>query len=80
LRIGLAAGPVLSRDGDYYGPVVNLASRLTEAAAPGEVLVPAALREESHPAADSGVRFVDRGIRQLRSIGPVEVFAVERSG
>jgi hypothetical protein len=38
------------------------------------------LRDESHPAADSGVRFVDRGIRQLRSIGPVEVFAVEHSG
>ena len=80
LRIGLAAGPVVARDGDYYGPVVNLASRLTEAAAPGEVLVPAALREELHPAADSSVRFIDRGVRQLRSIGPVEVFAVERSG
>ena len=44
--IGLAAGPVVARDGDFYGPVVNLASRLTEVAAPGEVCVPAALRDE----------------------------------
>jgi adenylate cyclase len=70
----------VSRDGDYFGPVVNLASRLTEAAAPGEVLVPAAVRDELRPSSDTGVRFVDRGEQQLRSIGPVEVFALERSG
>ena len=39
LRIGLARGSVLSRFGDVYGPVVNLASRLTSAAKPGTVLV-----------------------------------------
>ena len=42
-------GPVVARDGDYFGPVVNLASRLTELAEPGEVLVPAALRDELSP-------------------------------
>ena len=30
LRAGLAFGEVLSREGDYYGPVVNLASRITK--------------------------------------------------
>jgi adenylate cyclase len=39
LRIGMAAGNVLSRFGDVYGPVVNIASRLTTAAKPGTVLV-----------------------------------------
>ena len=27
LRTGLAAGMVVARDGDFYGPVVNLAAR-----------------------------------------------------
>jgi adenylate cyclase len=39
LRIGLAFGSVLARYGDVYGPVVNIASRLTGLARPGTVLV-----------------------------------------
>ncbi|HUO49402.1 MAG TPA: adenylate/guanylate cyclase domain-containing protein [Acidimicrobiales bacterium] len=38
-RGGVVFGDVISRHGDYYGPVVNLASRLAELAIPGEVLV-----------------------------------------
>ena len=38
-RGGLAYGEVLFRGGDYYGPEVNLASRLVDTAVPGEVLV-----------------------------------------
>lgn len=39
LRVGLAMGEVLSRFGDVYGSVVNLAARLTALARPGTVLV-----------------------------------------
>jgi adenylate cyclase len=39
LRVGLAMGQVLSRFGDVYGSVVNLAARLTALARPGSVLV-----------------------------------------
>ena len=39
LRVGLATGEVLTRDGDYYGRVVNAASRLVELAEPGGVVV-----------------------------------------
>ncbi|MDQ2836368.1 MAG: adenylate/guanylate cyclase domain-containing protein [Actinomycetota bacterium] len=39
LRIGLALGSVLARFGDVYGPVVNIASRLTGLARIGTVLV-----------------------------------------
>jgi adenylate cyclase len=39
LHVGLAYGPVLRHLGDYYGTVVNLASRLTSLARPGTVLV-----------------------------------------
>jgi adenylate cyclase len=39
LRVGLAWGRVLHRLGDVYGPVVNMAARLTSIARPGRVLV-----------------------------------------
>ena len=44
-RGGLAYGNVLLRGGDYYGSVVNLASRLVDLAVPMEVLVSAPLVE-----------------------------------
>ena len=43
LRVGMATGQVLSRFGDVYGPVVNLAARLTSLARPETVLVDAEL-------------------------------------
>ncbi|GAA4792788.1 adenylate/guanylate cyclase domain-containing protein [Actinomycetospora chlora] len=71
LRIGLALGEVLPRYGDVYGPVVNIASRLTSEARPGTVLVDedltAALRETD---LDLDIRAVPqlnvRGYRHLR--------------
>jgi adenylate cyclase len=38
---GIAAGPVIFQDGDYYGRTVNLASRLAGVAEPGQTLVDA---------------------------------------
>ncbi|WP_051791976.1 adenylate/guanylate cyclase domain-containing protein [Amycolatopsis jejuensis] len=46
VRAGLAFGRVLSRFGDVYGSVVNLAARLTSVARPGTVLVDRALAVE----------------------------------
>jgi adenylate cyclase len=42
VRAGLAAGEVMLRDGDVFGPVVNLAARVVAVAGAGEVLTPAA--------------------------------------
>jgi len=39
VRAGIALGPVLVRLGDVFGQPVNLASRLTDEARPGTVLV-----------------------------------------
>jgi adenylate cyclase len=39
VRGGLAGGELLIRDGDCFGPVVNLAARAVKAAAPGAVVV-----------------------------------------
>ncbi len=45
LRVGLAAGPVVSRLGDVYGSTVNIASRLTSICRPGWVLVDRVMAE-----------------------------------
>ncbi len=44
LRVGLAYGPVLARVGDVFGPVVNIAARLTSLARPGRILIERELR------------------------------------
>lgn len=41
VRVGLAYGPVLEKDGDIYGHTVNLASRIVSIAYPGSVVVSA---------------------------------------
>jgi len=74
VRAGLASGTVVARDGDYYGPVVNLASRLTEIAPAGTIFASAALHDEL--AADSAFGWTAEGTRDLRSIGPVPVFSL----
>ncbi|MBW3619003.1 MAG: adenylate/guanylate cyclase domain-containing protein [Actinobacteria bacterium] len=45
LRGGLAHGDVLVREGDYFGPPVNLAARLTDIARPWRVLAADELHE-----------------------------------
>ena len=72
VRSGIAAGMVVARDGDFYGPVVNLASRLTEIAAGGVIYASDALHREL--AADSVFVWSTTETHNLRSIGPVAVF------
>ncbi len=74
VRSGIAAGMVVARDGDFYGPVVNLASRLAEIAPAGVIYASDAL----HADLDGNASFVwsPLGIRDLRSIGRVEVFSL----
>jgi adenylate cyclase len=67
-RAAVAYGPVIARDGDVYGPVVNLASRLVALAEPMSVIAPATL----------GIDGVPIGARQVRGIGDVELVQVRR--
>jgi adenylate cyclase len=45
-RMGADAGPVVFRDGDYFGQTVNVAARISDYARPGEVLVSQTVIEE----------------------------------
>jgi adenylate cyclase len=38
-HVGIAAGPIIARDGDYFGRTVNTAARIAAYAGPGQVLV-----------------------------------------
>ena len=75
VHAGIAAGMVIARDGDFYGPVVNLASRLAAAAPADQIYASDALRTEL--AADPAFGWTAVGPLDLRSIGRVEAFAVE---
>lgn len=44
-RSGVACGEVLVREGDCFGPVVNLAARLVEVAPPSTLLVSDVVRD-----------------------------------
>jgi adenylate cyclase len=59
---GVAAGPVVFQDGDYYGRTVNMAARIASRAAAGQTLV---TREVAELADGGKVRF--------REIGPVDL-------
>ncbi len=72
-RGGVCFGDVIVRHGDYYGKVVNLASRLAELAIPGEVLVDA----ETSRSAGESVEVRSAGRRLLKGYDdPVEVYSV----
>ncbi|MGN6815386.1 MAG: adenylate cyclase regulatory domain-containing protein [Solirubrobacterales bacterium] len=45
LRAGIASGPTLPQSGDYYGRPVNLASRITNIARPGSVVLDEATKD-----------------------------------
>jgi adenylate cyclase len=60
---GIAVGPVIFQDGDYYGRTVNLAARLAGAAHPGQTLVDVEVVRST--AGRAGVRF--------RRLGPVHL-------
>jgi class 3 adenylate cyclase len=61
-RVGLAFGRVMRRDGDVFGPVVNLASRVVDEAAPAEVLATAEV------AALAGCRSEPAGRRRIKGV------------
>jgi class 3 adenylate cyclase len=74
VRAGVHIGEVLERDGSLRGIAVHVAARVMAEAGGGDVLVSQTVRDV---VAGSGLRFVDRGLRNLKGIeGARRVFAV----
>ncbi|MBK5289239.1 MAG: adenylate/guanylate cyclase domain-containing protein [Acidimicrobiia bacterium] len=72
---GIAYGAVLGRGGDFYGPVVNLASRITDIAVPDEILVTEELMETAKSEAD--LDFEPAGRRLLKGFDePVPLWSL----
>ena len=80
VRVALAVGPVLVKDGDYYGPVVNLASRLVGVAHPGTVLISDEFRDAL--AAEHAADIDSRPLRTrtLKDLGRVQMWKLLRAG
>jgi adenylate cyclase len=64
-RVGVNAGGVIFRDGDYFGRTVNVASRIADYARPGEVLVSDEVRARW---SGDGVRFEPIGPVALKGL------------
>jgi len=74
-RAGVTAGTALALDGDYFGPVVNLAARLVALAEPGTVFASAPVVERL----DESRRAVALGPQVIRGFDdPVPVSRLVR--
>ncbi len=75
LRVGVHAGEVIIEDDDVYGTVVNLAARVADRAAGGDVLVTETVRQV---AAGSSYSFALLGEERFKGIPePIKVYRVE---
>jgi adenylate cyclase len=73
VRIGLATGPVVEVEGDFYGETVNRASRLVELALPGTVVVD---DETGTALFDSNLQVRPMRPRKLKGLGMVPTWVV----
>ncbi len=64
IRIGINAGHAIDDDGDLLGNVVNVASRITTAAEPNEILITESVADH----VDGHFRLVDRGLRGVKGL------------
>lgn len=74
VRVGIACGPVVEREADLYGPVVNLASRIVHIAFPGSVVT----TDDVHTAVEEEPAFAWKSLkpRRIKDIGRVPLWAV----
>ena len=69
VRVGLHLGEAEERDGNYFGPPVNLAARVMSVAHGGQCVLTETVRDAA------AIKATDLGVHQLRDIeGPVHVF------
>jgi predicted ATPase/class 3 adenylate cyclase len=72
VRMGLHTGTAESRDGDYFGPALNRAARLSDSAHGGQVVVSQATEGLVRDALTDGVDLEDLGEQRLRDLSRTE--------
>lgn len=72
VRVGVDVGEVEARGGDFYGPPVNRATRLTGAAHGGQVLVSQTAHAELAMSAPAGVQIRQLGEHRLKGFATAE--------
>jgi adenylate cyclase len=89
VRVALALGPVLLQDGDYYGPVVNLANRLVAMTRPGSVLITDHFHDalladlskaEGREGPETQFAFSRLRPRNVKDVGRVQLWSLRRPG
>ena len=79
LRVGIAYGRAVPRLGDWYGPAVNLAARITGRARPDSILVTSALADVLEE--PDAYQLSDAGHKRLKGIAePVAVKRLRSAG
>jgi class 3 adenylate cyclase len=77
VRMGIHTGEALERDGDYFGPAVNLTARLMDLAQGSQVVISAATKEVVGRDLPADVDIVDLGDHLLRGLQlPQRVYAL----
>ncbi|HUS22298.1 MAG TPA: adenylate/guanylate cyclase domain-containing protein [Aeromicrobium sp.] len=76
VRVGMAYGDLLHRLGDVFGPVVNMASRLTSVARPGRAVVDKHLAELAGD--EPGIRLRRMSRARIKGFETVEPWALKR--
>jgi len=80
VRVGLSVGPVLLRDGDYFGPTVNFAHRITNIGNPGTVIMSDKFRLALSEEAPDEFTAQPLRPRQLKDLGRVQLWWCGRPG
>jgi class 3 adenylate cyclase len=75
LHIGLHAGDVIREEKNVYGGAVNIAARISDKSAPGEIVVSETVRSLARTS--TKVKFEDRGLHSLKGVSdPHRLFSV----
>jgi class 3 adenylate cyclase len=75
VRMGIHAGTARPRDGDYFGPTITQAARVTDAGNGGQVLLSDAAAVLARGSLPAGVTLADRGPHRLKDLGePVHLW------
>jgi adenylate cyclase len=80
VRVGLALGPVLLREGDYFGTTVNLAHRIVNIGNPGTVLISDDFHTALHRAVPDEFSTKPLRPRMLKDLGRVQLWWLGRVG